>query len=43
MDDAFAAELLDDGFTFVACGTDASLLARGSDALLASVKSKTAT
>lgn len=37
-DAAFAAELLRDGFTFVACGSDAGLLARGADALLASVK-----
>lgn len=35
-----AAELLNEGFTFVACGMDASLLARASDAALAEVKSK---
>lgn len=40
MDPDFAAELLNEGFTFVACGTDASLLARASDALLANVKGK---
>ncbi|MBU2942268.1 HpcH/HpaI aldolase/citrate lyase family protein [Shimia thalassica] len=34
----FAAELLNEGFTFVACGTDASLLAKASDGLLAKVK-----
>ncbi len=34
----FASQLLNDGFTFVACGTDTSLLARATDALLASVK-----
>ncbi len=39
LDPAFAAELLDDGFSFVACGTDASLLAKASDSLLASVNS----
>jgi len=39
-DAAFAAELLDDGFSFVACGSDAGLLAKGSDTLLAAVKSK---
>ena len=38
LDPAFAAELLNEGFTFVACGTDASLLAKASDALLAQVK-----
>ena len=36
----FAAELLNDGFSFVACGSDASLLAKASDTLLADVKSK---
>lgn len=36
-DPALAASLLDEGFTFVACGTDTGLLARGSDALLANV------
>ncbi len=40
LDADFAAELLDEGFAFVACGTDSSILARGSDALLASVKEK---
>lgn len=34
----FAVELMDEGFTFVACGSDTSLLARGADNLLASVK-----
>lgn len=37
LDPDFAAELLNEGFTFVACGTDTSLLAKGSDALLAKV------
>ena len=38
LDPAFATELLNEGFTFVACGTDASLLAKASDHLLATVK-----
>ncbi len=38
LDPAFAAELLNDGFSFVACGTDAVLLARASDTLLTDVK-----
>lgn len=38
LDPAFAAELLNEGFSFVACGTDAALLAKASDALLAQVK-----
>ncbi len=38
LDPAFAATLLNEGFSFVACGTDASLLARASDGLLAQVK-----
>lgn len=38
LDPAIAAELLNEGFTFVACGTDASLLAKASDNLLAAVK-----
>ena len=38
LDPAFAAELLNEGFSFVACGTDASLLAKASDSLLAVVK-----
>jgi 4-hydroxy-2-oxoheptanedioate aldolase len=33
-----AAGLIRDGFTFVACGGDVSLLAKGADALLASVR-----
>ncbi|SPH22399.1 4-hydroxy-2-oxo-heptane-1,7-dioate aldolase [Ascidiaceihabitans donghaensis] len=37
-DPDFAAQLLNEGFTFVACGTDTTLLARASDALLANVK-----
>lgn len=40
MDAAFAAELLNEGFTFVACATDASLLVKASDALLAQVRNK---
>lgn len=39
-DPGFAAELLNDGFSFVACGTDVVLLARASDALLANVRGK---
>ena len=35
---AFATELLNDGFSFVACGSDAGLLAKGADALLATVR-----
>ena len=34
-----AVELFNDGFSFVACGSDLGLLARGADALLANVKS----
>ena len=37
-DAKFAADLLRDGFTFVACGSDTGLLARASDNLLAQVK-----
>lgn len=39
LDTDFAAELLNEGFTFVACGTDTSILAKGSDALLSQVRS----
>jgi 4-hydroxy-2-oxoheptanedioate aldolase len=38
LDAAFATKLLNDGFTFVACGSDTALLAKGADNLLASVK-----
>ncbi len=38
VDGPFASKLLNDGFTFVACGTDAAILSRGADALAASVK-----
>jgi len=38
LDPDFAANLLKDGYTLVACGMDTSLLARASDALLAKVK-----
>jgi 4-hydroxy-2-oxoheptanedioate aldolase len=38
-DAAFATQLLNEGFTFVACGTDTSLLARAADTLLSTVKS----
>ncbi|MCW1950743.1 MAG: HpcH/HpaI aldolase/citrate lyase family protein [Octadecabacter sp.] len=38
LDPEFATELLNEGFTFVACGTDASLLAKASDLLLATVQ-----
>lgn len=40
MDVDFAAKLSNDGFTFVACGMDTTLLAKSSDALLADMKSK---
>ncbi len=39
-DPGFAAQLMDEGFTFVACGLDTGLLARASDALLADVKGR---
>jgi 4-hydroxy-2-oxoheptanedioate aldolase len=39
-DPEFAAELLNEGFTFVACGMDAALLAKATDAALADVKRK---
>ncbi len=39
-DAQFAAELINDGFNFVACGSDIGLLAKASDALLETVKSK---
>lgn len=38
LDAAFATKLLNDGFNFVACGSDTALLAKGADNLLASVK-----
>jgi 4-hydroxy-2-oxoheptanedioate aldolase len=38
MDPEFAARLLNEGFTFVACGQDTTLLARATDAALATVK-----
>ncbi len=40
-DAAFARKLLADGFTFVACGSDIGLLAKGADALLAQVRDET--
>ncbi len=40
-DPAFAARLLREGFTFVACGTDTNLLAKGADALLAQMRGAT--
>lgn len=40
-DPVFAAKLLSDGFTFVACGTDTNLLAKGADALLAQMRAAT--
>jgi len=40
MNSDFAAKLLKEGFTFVACGADLNLLVNGADALLADVKSK---
>jgi 4-hydroxy-2-oxoheptanedioate aldolase len=39
-DPAFAADLLNSGFTFVACGTDAGLLAKAADGLLANVRER---
>jgi 4-hydroxy-2-oxoheptanedioate aldolase len=39
LDPEFARKLLDDGFTFVACGTDAALLTKAADGLAAQVKS----
>jgi len=39
-DPGFAAELMDEGFTFVACGLDTGLLARASDRLLADMKGR---
>jgi len=38
LDATKAARLINDGFSFVACGSDLSLLARGADQLLADVK-----
>jgi len=38
LDPDFATELLNDGYTFVACGMDTALLARASDALLSKIK-----
>ncbi|WP_372802190.1 HpcH/HpaI aldolase family protein [Paracoccus seriniphilus] len=38
LDPAFAARLLNEGFTFVACGTDTAILSRGSDQLLSQVQ-----
>jgi 4-hydroxy-2-oxoheptanedioate aldolase len=34
LEPVFARSLLDEGFSFVACGTDAAILARGADALV---------
>lgn len=39
-DTVFARELLDEGFTFVACGSDLHILVQGSDALLKSMKNR---
>ncbi len=41
LDAKFAAKLLNDGFTFVACGVDTAMLARAADNLLADVKKDT--
>ena len=38
-DAGFATKLLNDGFSFVACGTDTGLLSKASDTLIATVKS----
>ena len=40
LDADFAAELMNEGFSFVACGTDTSILSRGVDDLLAAVQGK---
>jgi len=40
LDNDFAARLLKEGFSFVACGADLSLLGKGADNLLATMKSK---
>lgn len=40
-DPVFAAKLLNDGFTFVACGTDTNILAKGADALLTQMRDAT--
>ncbi len=39
-DAEFAANLLRDGFSFVACGSDTGLLSRSADALIATVKDR---
>ncbi len=38
MDPVFAKRLVSEGFSFVACGSDAGLLARGTDNLIASMR-----
>ncbi len=38
LDPAFARRLLDEGFSFVICGADSTLLARGAEQLLSSVR-----
>ncbi len=38
LDASLATTLLNEGFTFLACGTDTSVLARGADGLLAAVR-----
>lgn len=40
LDDAFAAKLLNEGFSFVACGMDIAMLAKTADSLLESVKAQ---
>ncbi|MFK7854115.1 MAG: HpcH/HpaI aldolase/citrate lyase family protein [Granulosicoccus sp.] len=40
LDNDFAARLLKEGFSFVACGADLSLLGKGADNLVATMKSK---
>ncbi|MEM8538649.1 MAG: aldolase/citrate lyase family protein [Pseudomonadota bacterium] len=37
-DAVFAAQLINEGFTFVACGTDTGILAKGADSLLAQMR-----
>ena len=39
-DPDFAARLFEEGFSFVACGSDLGLVVNGADKLLASVKEK---
>jgi 4-hydroxy-2-oxoheptanedioate aldolase len=40
-DPVMAADLLNDGFTFVACGTDLGVLAKSTDSLMAQMRQST--